>query len=91
MIEVQLITMGGENPDWLAQCKRGLQASIVRLHEGHGIKGNVNGARMTIWDSCAGDILSFVDPDDVPSGYAWDKIQSAFNNNPKAMGVYTLE
>lgn len=91
MIDVQLILLGNENQTWLNQCQDGLNSPNVTIHQGQGIIGNINASRMAVWDSCGGTLLSSVDPDDIPSVDAWQELQDALDNNPMAMGAYTLE
>jgi len=91
MIEVQMLTFGDENTEWLEECRRGLDDRVVRVHEGMAIEGNVNAARIAIWDRCGGDLLSFVDPDDVPVLGIWKKLEDTLSLHPEALGVYSLE
>lgn len=91
MIEVQIISKGTENHDLVNQCLSGLDSPAATMHLGEAIEDNLNAARIAVWDQCGGDLLSFVDPEDIPDASAWQKLQNALDSNPKAMGAFTLE
>ncbi len=91
MIEVELIKGPNENEAWLNQCLEGLNSPFVNIHLGESVPGHLNAARVAVWDKCGGDLLSSVDPDDIPIASIWEKLHKALDDNPDVGGAYSLE
>lgn len=88
MIDVQIILRKEENAQWLTECMQSLVSQPVRVHFGAAVEGNINAARIAVWDRCGGEFLSFVDPDDITAEGAF---QACLAGVEEKAGVCTLE
>jgi hypothetical protein len=90
VIDVQIILSRLDNPYWRQQCLESIDGP-VRVHVGPCIAGDVTAARMAVWDNCGGDLLSFVDPDDVVMPGAFAACHDQLDLYPHCGGVCTFE
>lgn len=72
MIDVHILTMPTDNPEWFAQCLDSLKDEPVIVHLAPGIPDDIGNARANAFLLGEQKYVSFVDPDDyvLPGGFA---------------------
>lgn len=71
-VDVHILTMPGDNPEWFETCLRSLDGEPVQVHVRPGIKDDIGNARADAFLFGDAEYVSFVDPDDyvLPGGFA---------------------
>lgn len=90
LIGVQVLTLN-EPSFYLDAALKSIANAPVDTYLQKGIEGNTNKARCTGFDEIKNDWISFIDPDDIVAPNAYQKIEQAIRDNPKASLIFTDE
>lgn len=63
MIDVHILTLPNDNPDWFAQCLESLRDEPITTHIVSGIPEDIGNARADAFRLGNSGYVSFVDPD----------------------------
>lgn len=91
MIDVHVLTMPDENPQWLQRCLDSLKNEPVITHVAPGIEGNIGKARRAAFALGEQPFVSAVDPDDFVLPGCFSQALEIMENCPYVAGTYCFE
>lgn len=90
-IDVHMLVLGSERPDWKAQAIASIPTDICTLRVVDGIPGHIGQARVRAYELGDAEFVSSLDPDDWVQPNTFERCLDFLERHPRCPGVVTLE